>query len=137
MIGGEVRVGRALRLDGLRGAGARRVRRTGLEFFAGVTRRFDGSLALVLIPSRRLLGVEGVRPRTGECIEAVRSGTKQVRGLVRRLVRFHGTRANFLRLRARVISVRRFMGCVASCFAGATTRGGVRFSVRVRSSAGA
>lgn len=126
MAGGHVLLQGRLHLHRLRGTGTRRLGRTGLRFFAGVARRLLAPLAVVSTAMSRL----GVRTpgRASLCI-IVGDGVHQLVHLLRRVLRFQGTRANGLELHMSPKSVTSFIGGKTRDFRPLVGGRGVRFSI--------
>lgn len=124
--GGEVRLHGRLRLQRVRGSGLRRLGRTGLRFFAGVARRLLAPLAVVSTAISRL-GVQF--PKRSSLCAMVNDGVDELVHLLRRVLRFHGTRANGLGLHISPKSITTFIGGRTRSFLPLIGGHGVRFSM--------
>lgn len=118
-------LGLRLCLRGVRGSGGRRVRRTRLHFFAGVSRSFEAPLSLVVTT------LSGLQQRNlGRCCcQVLGNGTRHLLGLIGRLVSFEAMRGNVVGLRLRPLSVGRVIGRVTGSFVSCTRRHGVSFRI--------
>lgn len=75
----------------------RRTARTGLIFFAGVSRSFHAPLALITSPIRRLLTSEALAKSRRQVLLLVRHGMGVLLHLIGRVLSFHGCRGKGVR----------------------------------------
>lgn len=128
------RQGEGVVTRGLRRHRGRRMCRRGLQFFAGVARRFYAPLALVCKPYRQVLARPGASSFAQGCIQLVGSGARHLGTLVRRIVRFQEVRAKRGAYGVRRIGVGRILGSLSISFSRLTRRGGMAFRVRISGS---
>lgn len=107
----------SLRVRQGRGRTVRRLGRTGLRFFSGVSRRFEAPLALVVSRVRLLLRDDSLSPSMCGGLLGMCGGACRVQGLVDRLLSFHGLRRKRVGLGICRRSVIPFLGrvCLSFC----------------------
>lgn len=122
--------GGVIRGTGSRGRRRRHVGGVGVDFFTGVSRRFQAPLAVVSKPIRRLYRDRDVGGRSGLLLGVVGQDISEVLELIGRLLSFGGLRGSALHLRIGRASVVARVGHVVSLFVIGARRGNVALGYR-------